>query len=73
MIEVKNEYLEKLTGVQKSTLASYSALWDACIRNRDVETSYVIYCKMLGYLDALMDLGQITKDERDKIIRYYAQ
>ena len=73
MIEVKNEYLNKLSDKQKSTLAGYSNLWDACLRNRDVETSYVIYCKLLGYLEALMDLEQITKGERDKIVRYYAQ
>ena len=73
MLEIKNEYIGKLTDVQRKTLSRYSTVWDACISNMDTETSYTIYCKILGYLDALTDLEQITRDDKDKIIRFYTR
>ena len=73
MLEIKNEYITKLTDVQQNTLSRYSTIWQACISNMDTETSYTIYCKLLGYLDALMDFEQITKEDRDKIIRFYTR
>ena len=63
--------LKKLTDKQKGYLESTSKYYKASIENKDFRIMEYWNGKVLGYIDAIKDLGTIDEYEEYLLNRYY--
>lgn len=60
-----------ITGEQEKRLTAYKKLLLADIEEHMPDEAFAIYCKVKGYLQALVDMGQIAEQEMQALIKEY--
>lgn len=65
--------LRKLTDKQKESLSSSSLYYEGCQENTDKVATAYWKGKTQGYIDALYDLGQITRVEKELLSLHYTR
>lgn len=60
-----------ITVEQEKRLAEYKKILLADIEEHMPDEAFAVYCKIKGYLQALSDLGQITEQEMETLVKEY--
>lgn len=61
-----------ITDEQKTRLEQYKTVFLTDIQNQMADESFAVYQKIKGYLQALNDIGQITDNEMNTLLKEYA-